>query len=252
MAKTWVRPRRRRFDPCNSRRAAGTPVPRRLRNAPRRERPTVACPRATPLGAHRPTTRLMTARSTPSATSMAASRPMLQPPASRTRLSCTAQPRSHACSRDRPECPTPVAIPKRAPAAAMWTARAAPTGGATAKSPPHGAATAIDARTTAARPTATAAGACATAARAPFTSSGGRRRSASAGNCRTDSDCGQDGYCSPTPALGCGPQSWSAYYCHTLGDQCVDDADCDQGNAYCAYDTGSSRWVCSTGLCIDG
>lgn len=72
------------------------------------------------------------------------------------------------------------------------------------------------------------------------------------GNCRTDSDCGQSGYCSPTPALGCGPQSWSAYYCHTPGDQCVDDADCNQGNAYCAYDPGSSRWVCSTGLCIDG
>ncbi len=72
------------------------------------------------------------------------------------------------------------------------------------------------------------------------------------GNCRMDSDCGQGGYCSPSPALGCGAQSWSAYYCHTPGDQCVDDADCNQGNAYCAYDTGSSRWVCSTGMCIDG
>jgi hypothetical protein len=72
------------------------------------------------------------------------------------------------------------------------------------------------------------------------------------GNCRTDSDCGQGGYCSPSPALGCGPQSWSAYYCHTPGDQCVDDADCNQGNAYCAYDVSSSRWICSTGICVDG
>jgi len=72
------------------------------------------------------------------------------------------------------------------------------------------------------------------------------------GNCRTDSDCGQGGYCSPSPTPGCGAQSWSAYYCHTPGDQCIDDADCTEGNAYCAYDPGSSRWVCSTGQCFDG
>jgi hypothetical protein len=72
------------------------------------------------------------------------------------------------------------------------------------------------------------------------------------GNCRTDSDCGQGGYCSPSATLGCGAQSWSAYYCHTPRDQCVDDADCNEANAYCAYDPGSSRWVCSTGECADG
>jgi hypothetical protein len=73
-----------------------------------------------------------------------------------------------------------------------------------------------------------------------------------AGNCRTDSDCGPGGYCSPSPLPGCGAGSWYGYFCHTPGDQCVDDADCNQGNAYCAYDMSSSRWVCSTGMCIDG
>jgi hypothetical protein len=72
------------------------------------------------------------------------------------------------------------------------------------------------------------------------------------GNCKTDSDCGSDGYCSPSPIPGCGGQSWHGYYCHTPGDQCIDDSDCNEANAYCAYDPSSSRWVCSTGMCIDG
>ena len=72
------------------------------------------------------------------------------------------------------------------------------------------------------------------------------------GNCRTDSDCGPGGYCSPSPLPGCGAQSWYAYFCHTPGDQCVNDTDCNQGNAYCAYEASSSRWVCSTGMCPDG
>ena len=69
---------------------------------------------------------------------------------------------------------------------------------------------------------------------------------------RTDSDCGPTGYCSPSSQPGCGAQSWYAYFCHTPGDQCVNDTDCNQGNAYCAYEASSSRWVCSTGMCIDG
>ncbi len=73
-----------------------------------------------------------------------------------------------------------------------------------------------------------------------------------AANCRTDSDCGPAGYCSPSPLAGCGADSWYGYFCHTPGDQCVNDADCHQGNAYCAYDMSSSRWVCATGICIDG
>ncbi len=80
----------------------------------------------------------------------------------------------------------------------------------------------------------------------------GTRTVCLAGNCRTDSDCGPGGYCSPSPTAGCGAQSWYGYFCHTLGDECVDDADCNQGNAYCAYESSSSRWVCSTGMCIDG
>jgi hypothetical protein len=73
-----------------------------------------------------------------------------------------------------------------------------------------------------------------------------------AGNCRTDTDCGAGGYCSPSPVAGCGAQGWYAYFCHTRGDQCVNDSDCNEANAYCAYDTSASTWVCSTGMCVDG
>jgi hypothetical protein len=73
-----------------------------------------------------------------------------------------------------------------------------------------------------------------------------------AGNCHTDSDCGSGGYCSPSPELGCGPQYWYGYYCHTPIDECANDTDCDDANAYCAYDAATSHWICSSGLCPDG
>ena len=63
-----------------------------------------------------------------------------------------------------------------------------------------------------------------------------------AGNCRTDSDCGSAGFCSPTIG-GCG--GLAGYYCHTAGDLCIDDSDCTTGSGQaCQYVTTSSRWEC--------
>ena len=72
------------------------------------------------------------------------------------------------------------------------------------------------------------------------------------GNCRTDADCGRNGYCSPT--LGsCGHYSGPVgYYCHTPDDECVNDADCaDQFEygGYCAYNKVSGHWSCSDAEC---
>ena len=72
-----------------------------------------------------------------------------------------------------------------------------------------------------------------------------------AGNCLQDSDCGVGGYCSPSLVAGCGAGTWYGYFCHTPGDECMDDSDCAEGNAYCAFDGTSAHWICSTGLCID-
>lgn len=64
--------------------------------------------------------------------------------------------------------------------------------------------------------------------------------------CTVDADCGAYA-CSPTlgscgdylPAVG--------YNCHTATDACYSDADCEAG--YCAYDTTSGAWACSTSAC---
>jgi len=64
------------------------------------------------------------------------------------------------------------------------------------------------------------------------------------GNCRVDSECGVEGFCSPS----IGPcEHLVGYYCHTTNDECVDDVDCPatpQGSQICAYDTGHARWQC--------
>jgi hypothetical protein len=70
------------------------------------------------------------------------------------------------------------------------------------------------------------------------------------GNCQTDADCGAGGYCSPSPVPGCGATWWHGYFCHTPRDECANNADCPQGNAYCAFN--SDHWICSTGMCPDG
>jgi hypothetical protein len=71
------------------------------------------------------------------------------------------------------------------------------------------------------------------------------------GNCRVDSDCGTNGYCSPADnTMSCG--SLLGYYCHTSADQCIDDSDCSSMSGFqvCTYVATSSRWECKTqGLC---
>jgi hypothetical protein len=63
------------------------------------------------------------------------------------------------------------------------------------------------------------------------------------GNCHVDADCGPGGYCSPTSsATGCG--GLGGYYCHTSGDQCIDDTDCGSSLEICAYSSTNSRWEC--------
>jgi len=73
------------------------------------------------------------------------------------------------------------------------------------------------------------------------------------GNCRTDADCpGQ--YCSPSFG-SCGAYTGvSSYYCHTPGDECVDDADCGgdggYGSSYCMYSPVAGHWMCSNSHCV--
>src|ERR1700690_2869896 len=70
-------------------------------------------------------------------------------------------------------------------------------------------------------------------------------------NCRTDSDCAGLG-CSPTSSPTCGPAyGTTGFYCHTANDECVDDADCNEGglNGYCAYQMQVGHWACSYGFC---
>ncbi|MGH7439060.1 MAG: hypothetical protein ACRENE_25505 [Polyangiaceae bacterium] len=69
------------------------------------------------------------------------------------------------------------------------------------------------------------------------------------GNCRVDSDCGANGYCSPG-IDPCGEVT--GYYCHTAADECVNDTDCAGDDAAasnprrCMPDpNGQTHWVCS-------
>lgn len=76
-----------------------------------------------------------------------------------------------------------------------------------------------------------------------------------AGNCRLDSDCGVNGYCSPT--LGdCGNYTGIiGYWCHTPEDECVNDSQCAStseslGPGYCMYASEVGHWVCSYTHCV--
>lgn len=74
---------------------------------------------------------------------------------------------------------------------------------------------------------------------------GGEGNTCVAGNCRVDADCGPSGYCSPAyDTMSCG--GLLGYFCHTAGDQCVDDADCQDAGTYdyCTYSQTASRWQC--------
>jgi hypothetical protein len=72
-------------------------------------------------------------------------------------------------------------------------------------------------------------------------------------NCHVDSDCGPNGFCSPTVSATCGSfYGTQGFYCHTCQDTCVDDTDCGNGqpgNPYCAYDPTVGHWACESGFC---
>jgi hypothetical protein len=65
--------------------------------------------------------------------------------------------------------------------------------------------------------------------------------------CTTDAECGRGLACSPTVPFDEGapaatPQ-FTAFRCHTLRDECIDDGGCPVGSA-CAFSKQQARWVC--------
>jgi hypothetical protein len=60
-------------------------------------------------------------------------------------------------------------------------------------------------------------------------------------NCRLDSDCGPNGFCSPSMSDCMGTPS--GYFCHTPQDTCVNDSDCSNPQT-CEYDKQSYHWSC--------
>jgi hypothetical protein len=65
--------------------------------------------------------------------------------------------------------------------------------------------------------------------------------------CRTDKDCGSNGYCSPSKDA-C-DSLIGGYYCHSTADQCVNDSDCTGSNfgSSCTYE--NNRWECAQLAC---
>jgi hypothetical protein len=75
-------------------------------------------------------------------------------------------------------------------------------------------------------------------------------------NCSVDTDCGPEGYCSPTLDETCGPYGgeYAGVYCHTPQDECFNDSDCGAdgasfGSSYCVYFLETGKWACHTGQC---
>ena len=79
------------------------------------------------------------------------------------------------------------------------------------------------------------------------------------GDCRIDADCaGGGGYCSPsavTLSTFCTtgiPQGSFGYFCHSPGDECVDDADCDASvMQMCFFNTEKLHYSCFDLLCVN-
>ena len=61
--------------------------------------------------------------------------------------------------------------------------------------------------------------------------------------CATDADCGSGGYCSPSVTDTC---FGTFYACHSAGDACLDDTDCQQGEStfHCLYQSQLGHWAC--------
>lgn len=75
------------------------------------------------------------------------------------------------------------------------------------------------------------------------------------GNCQTDADCGEGGYCSPSQGE-CGSYSGIiGYYCRTLDDECLNDSDCTgdatgSGPGYCMFSPADAHWICGYTQCV--
>lgn len=105
--------------------------------------------------------------------------------------------------------------------------------------------------------------------------------------CRTDADCGANGFCSPSlvgmgfcacptydlcgdtgPHTGCtvsidgGPPTDvpclcgdtcapPGFYCHTPCDECANDEDCT-GRGFCLFDARERRFACRAAICTSG
>jgi hypothetical protein len=79
---------------------------------------------------------------------------------------------------------------------------------------------------------------------------------ARAGNCRIDSDCGPEGWCSPHYEEDCfGDVFWVGWFCRTSNDECCNDVDCDEidcpssgcdpGRGKCDYVPNLGSWRCN-------
>ena len=69
----------------------------------------------------------------------------------------------------------------------------------------------------------------------------------SASNCALDSDCPPPGFCSPSPVLGQSPDI--GFFCHTPGDTCADDVDCQPPPpgpfaSACRFELMGGTWRC--------
>ncbi len=65
-------------------------------------------------------------------------------------------------------------------------------------------------------------------------------------DCRTDAECGSDGYCSPTIAT-CS-NLIEGYYCHSTSDTCRSDTDCTANFGQVCQYTGN-HFECGGGVC---
>jgi hypothetical protein len=64
--------------------------------------------------------------------------------------------------------------------------------------------------------------------------------------CRMDSDCGPQGYCSPSYTCG----TVQGYYCHGPADTCADPATDCCGSQYCWWSPTAGAFSCAVQLCI--
>jgi hypothetical protein len=75
------------------------------------------------------------------------------------------------------------------------------------------------------------------------------------GDCQTDADCGDGGFCSPSLS-DCGDFGGVVgWYCHNCEDECVNDSDCGPDprgsglSGYCLFSPTEGHWVCGYGQC---